>query len=123
MNALALTHDLTIHSAAHGSGKRTGVAVRVVDTADRLVDEADANPAVLVVLDLETPNLDVAEVVARLHDRFTPPKRIVAFGPHVHRERLEAARKAGCDEVLSRGQFSAGMDEIIGWAAFNADDE
>lgn len=31
--------------------------------------------------------------------------RAIAFGPHVHTARLEAARTAGFPTVLSRGQF------------------
>lgn len=33
--------------------------------------------------------------------------RIVAFGSHVHESRLTCAQQAGCDLVLSRGQFSS----------------
>jgi hypothetical protein len=33
--------------------------------------------------------------------------RIVAFGSHVHEARLACAEQAGCDLVLSRGQFSS----------------
>jgi hypothetical protein len=39
--------------------------------------------------------------------------RVVAFGPHVHEERLAAARNAGCDEVVSRGEFFARLDAIV----------
>jgi len=38
---------------------------------------------------------------------------VVAFGPHVHEERLAAAREAGCDEVLSRGEFFARVNAIV----------
>jgi hypothetical protein len=33
--------------------------------------------------------------------------RILAFGSHVHEARLACAEQAGCDLVLTRGQFSA----------------
>jgi hypothetical protein len=39
--------------------------------------------------------------------------RVIAFGPHVHEERLQAARKAGCDEVVSRGQFFAQVEGML----------
>ena len=38
---------------------------------------------------------------------------VVAFGPHVHEERLAAAREAGCDVVVSRGKFFAELDAIL----------
>jgi hypothetical protein len=39
--------------------------------------------------------------------------QVVAFGPHVHETLLVAAEAAGCDLVLSRGQFFSRLDEIV----------
>jgi hypothetical protein len=39
--------------------------------------------------------------------------RIIAFGSHVHEARLACAEQAGCDLVLSRGQFSARPAEYL----------
>ena len=39
--------------------------------------------------------------------------RVVAFGPHVHEQRLAAARDAGCDLVVSRGQFFSQLETIL----------
>ena len=38
---------------------------------------------------------------------------IVAFGPHVEKGTLEAAEKAGADEVVSRGKFQASISDLI----------
>jgi hypothetical protein len=40
--------------------------------------------------------------------------RVIAFGPHVHEDRLAAARAAGCDSVLSRGQFFSQAENVLG---------
>jgi hypothetical protein len=48
-----------------------------------------------------------------LRDLDNPPRKIVAFGPHVHEAKLAAARSAGCDEVISRGRFHAELIEIV----------
>jgi CheY-like chemotaxis protein len=58
-----------------------------------------------VVIDLETPGVDIADLVVAIRPQ--GDLRVVAFGPHVHAARLEAARAAGCDAVLSRGQVSS----------------
>ena len=71
-----------------------------------------ASPA-LVILDLGMPGLDVRGVVARLRALRVPAAKIIAFGPHVHEALLQAARDAGCDTVLARGQFYARLDEIV----------
>jgi hypothetical protein len=37
----------------------------------------------------------------------------IAFGPHVQESLLAAARTAGCNRILSRGQFHAQIGEIL----------
>jgi DNA-binding NarL/FixJ family response regulator len=39
--------------------------------------------------------------------------RVVAFGSHVERETLDAARAAGCDEVLPRSRFFGSLPELL----------
>jgi hypothetical protein len=67
----------------------------------------------LVLVDLGAPSLNIEALVE--HVRAVPgaAPRIVAFGSHVHVERLAAAREAGCDTVMSRGQFFARLDEVL----------
>lgn len=71
----------------------------------------------ILLVDLQCPGVDIANIVAAVR-KATPHKlAIVAFGPHVHEARLAAANDAGCDFVLSRGQFdrqaSALLRELI----------
>jgi hypothetical protein len=40
--------------------------------------------------------------------------RVIGFGSHIDRARLEAARQAGCDEVLARSAFFSRLVEIVG---------
>jgi len=58
-----------------------------------------------VVVDMETTGLDLAALVGSLGP--APRPRVVAFGPHVHTAKFEAAKAAGCDAVLTRGQISS----------------
>lgn len=38
---------------------------------------------------------------------------VVCWGPHVERELFEAARRAGADEVLTRGTLHAGLADVL----------
>ena len=60
---------------------------------------------------LETTGLDVAVLLSKLPVPNRPP--VLAFGPHVHHQRLESARQAGCDLVVSRGRFSAELPGLL----------
>jgi CheY-like chemotaxis protein len=113
MTVILLSADLTVMSRVQGAAAQAGVSTRVVSSAAALNELASGEPATLLIIDLNSPQLDVRSVVERF--RATSPEgRIVAFGPHVHEERLAAARAAGCDQVVSRGQFFAQADAIFG---------
>ena len=83
---VALTTDLMDRS------KLTGAIPGVTFT---LRDEAD-----VVIIDL---GRGVAQIARVRTDH--PGARIVAYGPHVDDESMEAARAAGADVVLPRSRF------------------
>jgi CheY-like chemotaxis protein len=113
MSVLLLSADVAMSSMVSAAAVRCGVACETAWSADSVVDKARSLAPRLIVLDLGTPGAEVATLVPALRDLPTPPRRIVAFGPHVHETRLAAAREAGCDSVVSRGRFHADVDEII----------
>ncbi|HEY2430722.1 MAG TPA: hypothetical protein VGI06_17440 [Acidimicrobiales bacterium] len=82
-------------------------AAAFVAAASQLVGAA--GPGDVVVVDLSRPGvLDVlAAVVAG-------GARVVGFGSHVDRPLLEAARAAGCGEVLPRSAFFARLGQLLG---------
>lgn len=41
------------------------------------------------------------------------PIRVLAFGPHIEKNTLQAARDAGADDVLTRGAFDHHMDSVL----------
>jgi hypothetical protein len=75
-----------------------------VEWVDQLVDAAAG--ADLVIVDLGRPG--VLEVLSGI-DAPT-----VGFGSHVDRDLLQAARAAGCDQVLARSAFFSRLDQILG---------
>ncbi len=39
--------------------------------------------------------------------------RVIAFASHVHVELIDAARRAGADQVLARSQFAGNLADIL----------
>jgi DNA-binding response OmpR family regulator len=113
MNALMLTTDLLIASQASGAAADQGAEFVHVPSAAVLLDHVRQQPVDLIVVDLANCDTDLAELVAGLRTTDSPGPRVLAFGPHVHAARLAAARDAGCDEVLTRGQFHDGMHKLF----------
>jgi CheY-like chemotaxis protein len=111
---VVLTSDLTMASYVRGAAEQAGADCVTALDADSLVRRLEeiAAPAVVVV-NLETRGLDIAALMPRLEGLSAAPRSVIAFGPHVHEDRLQAARDAGCTEVLSRGKFHAQSVEIL----------
>jgi CheY-like chemotaxis protein len=111
MTAVLFTADLACSSKVAGAALRTGRRVETAMSVAALIDKAAG--AKLLIIDLQTPGAELGELLPRLRALSPPPDAVLAFGPHVHQAQLAAAREAGCDEVLTRGQFHAGVDELL----------
>ncbi len=112
MNIVLLTTDLTVVSRVEGAAKLVGAEVQVAPNAAQALMQCDDASTKALVIDLSTPALDLV-IVQQLAEDPKRSLRIVAFGPHVYEDRLAAARAAGCDIVLRRGQFFGNMSEVI----------
>lgn len=113
MSAVLLSGDLMVVSRVEGAASRVGLPLRVAATAARAEELCREQSTRLLVVDLTAPLLDIAALTTAMKALCDGGPRIVAFGPHVHEARLAAAREAGCDSVVSRGQFFAQIDAIL----------
>ena len=113
MPAVALISDLMMQSQVSGAAARASVSLEIAGSADALLAKVESARPRLVILDLSHPTIDPGELVPRLKAIIPPGGTVLAFGPHVHKGLLSAAADAGCDEVISRGQFHAQMEEIL----------
>lgn len=113
MRVIALTADLATMSRIDGAVMRAGGSSRSASTAAAAVEACAAHEATLLLIDLTLHGLDLATLVATAK-ALDPPPRLIAFGPHVHADRLATAKAAGCDSVVTRGQFFSQLDAIIG---------
>lgn len=61
----------------------------------------------LVLIDLGNLRPAPEDLLTQLRTTLAqqPPPRTVAFGPHVHKDRLQAALDAGADDAVSRGEL------------------
>lgn len=112
--AVALVADLMFASRVRGAASAAGVEAVTVSSADRLLEEVRRRRPRVVLVDLETRNVDAAGVVARLKaDPATAGTPVIAFGSHVNGEVLVAARGAGADRVLARSAFVRELPSIL----------
>jgi DNA-binding response OmpR family regulator len=113
MRLILVSNDLMVVSRVQGAAIRAGGTVQAVLSVAIADESLRGEAAELVIVDLGSPMRDLETFVAKWKSESSTPPRIVAFGPHVHEVRLAAARAAGCDVVLSRGQFFAQVDALL----------
>lgn len=108
---LLLTTDLLLASRIQTAAAGAGVSLQSVLSVDQLAMIWRTAPVTGLLLDLEHPGLHLNELLPRI------PRRdqywVVAYGPHVHQQRLDAARAAGCDEVLSRSRLDRDLPDVL----------
>jgi DNA-binding response OmpR family regulator len=109
---LLVSGDLMAGSWIGGPAKEAGLAVDVAPSLADGVRRAAAAGYRLVVIDLASARGNIAELVSATKTR-SPSAELIAFGPHVQDALLEAAQAAGCDRVLTRGQFNAQVGKIV----------
>ena len=118
LKVLLVSPDLMATSRVAGLCREVGATL---ETLRSLADTPHGGPHDVVLLDLQSLAEDPAVVVsgARLlvdsaaHAAGGAPPTIVAFGPHVARERLALARAAGADDVVSRGELLGGFAGLL----------
>lgn len=110
-DVLLVSADLFLGSRVRGAIESQGWTLETAGTGARAVERLQSGkPYGLVLVDLETPALQI-ESMSAARAEGAPP--IIAYGPHVHEKRLDAARTAGCDRVLTRGQFNATLSQLL----------
>jgi DNA-binding NarL/FixJ family response regulator len=111
--AMLVSADLMFASRVRAAAERVDVTVESALGVDALWEKVVNGSPPLVILDLSAPGLRAEAIVPKLRELKPAPETIIAFGPHVQEELLRGAEKAGCDVVLSRGQFNAQMDALL----------
>jgi hypothetical protein len=105
---LMLSGDLMFSSRVKAAAERSGRPFRM---GGRLPDEG-LESLQYVIVDLSTRSGLIPEIVQQCSER-CPDARLIAFGPHVHVDRLKAAREAGIHPVLTNGQFDASLPTLF----------
>ena len=108
-----LSCDLAVLSRVEGAAARLNQGVRSASNESQAVEFCDAKDTNTLIIDLSMPFLDLAGLVSQVKTNESSGARIVAFGPHVHEQRLAAAREAGCDLDVSRGQLFSQLETIL----------
>lgn len=112
-----LCDDLLFTSKVTTTARALGQTVVPAKTPDAALANAKAIQAVTVFIELHTPGLVLLPFLETLRT-LDPMPKVIAFGSHVDKAGLNAAKTAGCDLVMPRSKFVASLEtELAGWLA------
>ena len=112
MGVAALVPDLLFSTKITSTAASLGVPVKVLRSLEALSQRLGEAKVTLVLLDFDSEDIDPIEAITACRQAASPP-RIVAFGPHVRGDLIEACRRAGADEVLPRSAFVRRLPELL----------
>ncbi|MCH2590865.1 MAG: hypothetical protein MK004_20520 [Planctomycetales bacterium] len=111
VDVVFLSDDLMFAPRVSGAVLSAGWTLREVGTPAAAIASTETDTPRLLIVDLETTALDIQGLLSNLPDASRPS--VLAFGPHVQHQRLDAAREAGCNMVVSRGRFSSDLPALL----------
>jgi len=113
-NILAIVDDLFFVGKLQATAKQAGVPLRILRAADFQLEKLRAEPPALLILDLNTTSASAVELIRLLKaDAELAAVPVIGFFSHVQVELQRAAREAGCDEVMPRSKFTAGLAQLL----------
>src|SRR5438045_1168347 len=113
MRVLVAVHDLMFTSKIHAAGKGHELVwlPRGVSVAEKA---KEARPDLLLI-DLGNAALKGPDAIRALKaDPDTKGVHVIAYVGHTEEGLLEAARAAGADQVLSKGELARRLPELLG---------
>jgi CheY-like chemotaxis protein len=111
---LAAVDDLMFTSKIRATATQLGLPISFARSVDAALAEMRKSPPSLVILDLNNPRIDALAIVAGIkQDPSLSTVRTVGFASHVQVDTIEAARRAGVDEVLARSAFAQNLPAIL----------
>jgi DNA-binding NarL/FixJ family response regulator len=116
MTVLALVSDLFFGSKVAATARAHGVDYRGARSREAMRNPELAPSLVIVDLETELPDGDAVDTVSDALRR-EPRPFVVAFAGHLLADRLEAARAAGADLVLTKGGFTGRLEAMMAAAA------
>lgn len=116
--SLHVSDDLLFTSKVTATARAHGLEVVTARSAGLAVEAARRAAPAAVLVDLQNPGLDLGEFLAGLRAACPDMPRVIAYGSHLAKEALTAARAAGLDRVMPRSKFVASLEaDLAGWIA------
>jgi CheY-like chemotaxis protein len=112
-HVLAAVADMFFASKIRATAESLGLKITFVRNEQALMDALENHKPELVVVDLESTNIDPFTIAKRIKGEEPQEVSLLGFCSHVMTELQEQARGAGYDRILPRSAFTNKLPEIL----------
>jgi CheY-like chemotaxis protein len=117
---IAVVDDLLFGSKIRAAAKAAGGAIAFARGRQAIAAALRDKSPDLVLIDLEGQSGDAIEMIRFIRAEAGAGLRMIAFGSHVNVERLEAAKRAGCNQALARSALVNMLPRLLSPSAAGA---
>jgi len=111
MKILAAIQDLMFSSKVTACAR--GRPVEWLKRGSKVVDQVAASKPDVLLIDLASPQLDAVNAIREIKSGESKQITVIGYVDHTRADLIEAARAAGCDQVMSKGEFARRLPELL----------
>ena len=106
-----LNNDLMLSSSVRAAAAQAGTSVQFGRNLDELATAFQSGQLKKVLIDLQTPGLDLTRLREMISQPGLPP--VVMYAQHVNEDLLDFASSLLGVSVMTRGQFSRSVPQLV----------
>lgn len=111
MKVLAAIHDMMFSSKVTACAK--GKPIEWLKRGTRVADAVTASQPDVLLIDLAAPQLDALNAIREIKSGASRSCTVIGYVDHTREDLIEAARAAGCDQVMSKGEFARRLPQLL----------
>jgi DNA-binding NarL/FixJ family response regulator len=111
MKILAAIQDLMFSSKVTANAR--GRPIEWLKRGTKVVDQVAASKPDVLLIDLASPQLDAVNAIREIKSGEGKQITVIGYVDHTRADLIEAARAAGCDQVMSKGEFARRLPELL----------
>jgi CheY-like chemotaxis protein len=111
MKILAAIHDLMFSSKVNAAAR--GKSIEWLKRGTKVTEQVKASKPDVLLIDLASPQLDAVNAIREIKSGEEKNVTVIGYVDHTREDVIEAARAAGCDQVMSKGEFARRLPELL----------
>ena len=90
-----------------------GKPIEWLKRGTKVTEQVQASKPDVLLIDLASPQLDAVNAIREIKSGDNKSVTVIGYVDHTRADVIEAARAAGCDQVLSKGEFARRLPELL----------